>query len=166
MLKMNEPLYKITDALQEALDAVYVDEEGVLHGWADYEAVTFDWETKAEALACYIKQLQAEAHDLQDEEDALYERRQAKERKAARLIHYLAQNITAAGRTRFETSRVDCRFRRSSHVEVSDVESLPAEFINERVTKTPNKVAIRSFIEKGGELPGCEIREITRLNIK
>ena len=163
---MNEPLYKITGELQAALDAVWIDEDGILHGWDAVEAVSEEWEAKTEAVACYIKQLKADSEALQAEEDNLYKRRQSKDQKAARLTQYLAQNITAAGRDRFETARCDCRFRRTQKVIVNDVAAIPDAFMREKLIREPDKKPIKKYIESGGEVPGAELYEERKLNVK
>lgn len=163
---MSEPLYQLTADLQDALDAVWLDEDGVLHGWADVEAVTADWEQKTEAVALYIKQLKADASAIEDEMDELEKRCRQKEAKAVRLTQYLAQNILAAGRDRFETAKCDCRFRRSKRVIVQDIGKIPEEFIREKLSRDADKKGIKAAIEAGQEVPGAELFEERKLNIK
>lgn len=163
---MSDTLYDITAEVQAAFDQLYVDDDGVVQGMAALEEVTARFEDKAEAVACYIKQLQAESEALQNEEDALYNRRQAKDRKAAWLTRYLASCILAAGRDRFETSKVDCRFRRSSRVIVQDIDRIPTEFVREKLDRQADKKAIKDAIKAGRDIPGAELYEEQKLNIK
>lgn len=163
---MSNTLYDITAEMQAAFDQLYVDEDGVVQGMDALEAVTARFEDKAEAVACFIKQLEAEAEMLQAEEDALYKRRQAKEHKAVRLRTYLANCIQAAGRDRFETPRVECKFRRSKQVVVSQLSLVPEEFIKEDVRKSADKKAIRKYIEAGGEVPGADLVECQNLQVR
>ena len=159
-------LYEITTEMQNAFDGLYVDEEGVVHGLEALEEVTLRFEDKVEAVALFIKNLLAEADQLQQEEDALYKRRQVKEAKAVRLKAYLANCLMAAGRDQFETPKCDLRFRRSKQVVVSEMSKIPEEFIREDIKKMADKKAIRKYIEDGGIVPGAALVENQNLQIK
>jgi len=54
--------------------------------------------------------------------------------------------------------------RKSSTVEVADVNALPKEFKVVKVTETADKKAIKEALQEGFEIEGCEIKE--HLNLK
>ena len=163
---MSESLYEITTQMQNAFDELWVDEDLTVHGMEALEEVTARFEVKVEAVALYIKNLLAEADQIEQEEDALYERRKRKEAKAVRLKAYLAECLLAAGREQFETPKCDLRFRKSKQVVVSEFHKIPEEFIKEDIKKSADKKAIKKYIEGGGIVPGAALIENQNLQIK
>ena len=163
---MSDTLYDITTEMQNAFDGLWVDEDGVVHGMEALEEVTARFEDKVEAVALYIKNLLAEADQIEQEEDALYKRRQIKEHKAVRLKAYLAECLLAAGRERFETPKCDLRFRRSKSVVVSEMLKIPERFLKADVKINPDKRLIKQYIEDGGFVPGAALVENQNLQIK
>lgn len=69
------------------------------------ESITSLLDEKADNIACWIKQLTAEAEAIKAEEDKLAERRKRKLKRAERLTEYLSECLTNAGRTKIETPR-------------------------------------------------------------
>ena len=167
-------LYEIDRAIQDLLDEGFnytIDEEtGELiydDRSAELEQLQMDRAAKLEAVALYIKNLDALAADIKAEEKALEERRKAREKKADNLRRYLGESLTAAQEGGFETGKVRVSFTKSSAV-IVDEALLDKAFIKEKVetTYSPDKKAIRAAIKAGQEVAGAYIEESKAVKIQ
>ena len=162
-------LYEIDSNILAVLNGGFVvDEETgeILFDAGDLEALEAERGAKLESIACFIKNLDADAAALKAEEKALAERRQAKERKAQRLREYLAASMQQAEQTRFETARCALSFRKSESVEILDAEALPADLVNIKQTIAPDKAAIKKLLKAGGVVEGAQLVERQNLQVK
>ncbi len=117
-------LYTITEemqALSAMLEAGEVSEEDLKD---TIEAVTLEWDAKVDDIISVIKNMEAEAEDIRDEEKNLALRRRKKERAAARLRTYLSDAMLRLRRTRYDSARHEVSFRRSSRVRITDEAAL------------------------------------------
>ena len=57
-------------------------------------------------------------------------------------------------------------FRRSKTVCVQDETAIPAEYMTEKITREPDKVAIADLLKTGAAVPGCELVERLNLSVK
>lgn len=161
-------LYQIDAAILQVIEAgFYVDEEtGEIFEPADLEALEADRNAKLESVACFIKNLEADAQALKVEAQALTERKAAKERKAERLREYLANSLQQAGQAKFETARCALSFRKSEAVEITDEAVLPEQFRTIKQTETINKAAIKKAIKGGEQVQGAALVSRQNLQIK
>ena len=129
-------------------------------------------EDKAADIAVIIKEMNAEAAALREEELNLAERRKAKENRVKWLTQYLADNMQAAGLAKVDRPRATLSFRKSKGVKINDEEGFilwaeeagQSRFLN--VKTTVNKTAIRDALKAGDELPGAVLEERQSLQIK
>ena len=168
------PLYEIDSAILARLEEGFnytVDEETGEVFFDDrtaaLEQLQIDRAEKMEAVALYIKSLDALAADIKAEEDSLKERRKAREKKAESLRKYLGNSLTAAGEAGFETAKVRVSFQKSSAV-IVDEALLDKAFIKEKVTTeySPDKAAIRKAIKEGQTVAGAYIEERKAVKIQ
>lgn len=117
-------------------------------------------ERKLEGVALCIKNLHADALAYKAEKEAFAEReRQAKD-KAERLSEWLTKALDGE---RIQTNRVAVSFRKSESVMV-DEEKCPEEYMNKKVTYSPDKTRIKAAIKAGKTVEGCEL--VLRNNIQ
>lgn len=89
--------------------------EFLLNGWFDTVSMLEDeFETKAENLAAYIKNLNAEIDSIKKEEQALKMRRIAFENSAGRLKTHLLYSMNAIGLKKIETPRAKITVRKNA----------------------------------------------------
>ena len=130
------------------------------------EALQMEREQKLENVACYIKNLTADADALKAEKDALAKREQAARKKIESLKKYLTDNLRGEKLT---TTRAAISFRKSEAVEFVNPDLFvvwASENRNSLLTykqPEPNKTAIKQYLKAGGELPGAALVE--RLNV-
>lgn len=159
-------LYEIDQAIMECLDA----ETGEILDFEKLEELQLQREKKLEGVALYIKTLTAEAAAIKVEEDALAERRKAKENKAKSLKEYLSNVL--AGET-FETAKVRLSYRKSTSLEITDGVAL-LEYL-EKTNKDHcikykfpeiRSSEVTKLIKAGEEVPGAILQEKQNLQLK
>lgn len=152
------------DIEQEILDCMEeVDEEtGELLNWERLDALVIERDRKIEGLACWIKNLKAKGEALKNEMDSLAKRRKAAENKAQQMKEYLSHVL--AGQ-KFETSKVLISWRKSSSVEVPDIQELDEEYLTYKEPDI-NRTAIKQAIKSGVSVKGAYIAEKQNIQIK
>lgn len=158
-------LYEINAALEELLNQVDPETGELICDLDALEALSIEREEKLEGLALYVKNADAEAKAIREEEKALAERRRALENKAARAKDFLDQNLAGE---KFQTARVAVSYRKSEQVEVSM--GFFTEKANERFLryKDPeaDKTAIKAALKNGETVPGAELVSKTNMILK
>jgi hypothetical protein len=99
--------------------------------------------------------------------DAEIKRLQAMKKANDNLIDRLKDNLLNAVKTfgNFEVGLHKFGTRKSSTVEVEDVNQLPNEYKTIKITEAADKMAIKKAIESGIEIEGCYIKEHQNLKI-
>ena len=110
---------------------------------------------------------------LKKEEDNLKKRRKSAENKIEGLKKYLNGYLTAVypidadrAKWKFKTPRVVLGYRKSSSVEVPDIEKLDKNFIKVKTEVSADKTAIKNAIKDGQEVKGAFIKENINLNVR
>lgn len=166
---MGFSLYQIDNAVLTVLeDGLVFDEETgeILFDPDNLDELEVERNAKLEAVALFVKSLEAEAAAMREEERKLAERRGRNERKAERLRKYISDSMQRFGDTKLETARVSLGFRRSESVEVVDQTALPIEFVKVKMTETADKAAIKKALKEGQQVAGAQLVENKNLQIK
>ena len=162
---MGMTLYDI-DAQIAALDGAAEDdmlidaETGELLSVAQaLDALRMEREEKLENVACWVKNLCAEADAIREEENRLVKRRKAAETKAANLKAWLLSAMTREDGTtdKLKTGRVSISVKRNPPSTVVDVELLPSTYKVAKITYQANKELIKRELLAGGEVPGAHL---------
>jgi hypothetical protein len=151
-------LFEIDEALQECFDA----ETGEITDITRFEDLQLEREQKLENIACWIKNLEADAEALKAQKMAFAERQKETENKAERLRNYLQY---ALQNTNFKTVNVEVKFRKTSKVEVPDVYKLDENFLKYS-EPTADKTAIKKAIQGGQAVEGATLIENISMSIK
>ena len=89
--------------------------ESYRQAWFDtLTAIEGEFDTKAENIAVYIKNMTAEVKALKAEEDALRLRRKAFEKSVERMKAYLLGSMHAVGRLKIDTPRARLSIRKNA----------------------------------------------------
>ena len=162
---MGMTLYDI-DAQIAALDGAAEDdmlidaETGELVSVAQaLDALRMEREAKLENVACWVKNLYAEADAIREEENRLIKRRKAAETKAANLKAWLLAAMTREDGTtdKLKTGRVMVSVKRNPPSTVVDDELLPSTYKVAKITYQANKELIKRELLAGGEVPGAHL---------
>lgn len=151
-------LYEIDQKIMNCVDM----ETGEIIDPARLDELQMDRDTKIENIACWIKNLNADAEAFKAEKQSFADRQKTAENKAESLKMYLANYL--AGQ-KFSTPKVAISFRKTSSVNVTDISQLPEEFLK-FADPTPDKTAIKNAIKAGTTVTGAEIVEGQSISIK
>lgn len=123
------------------------------------DALRMEREEKLENVACWVKNLCAEADAIREEENRLIKRRKAAETKAANLKAWLlAAMIREDGTTdKLKTGRVAISVKRNPPSTVVDDALLPSTYKVAKITYQANKELIKRELLAGGEVPGAHL---------
>ena len=123
------------------------------------DALRMEREEKIENVACFVKNLSAEAAAILKEEDELIKRRKAAETKAANLKSWLLAAMTREDGTtdKLKTGRVAVSVKRNPPSTVVDDALLPSTYTVAKITYQANKELIKRELLSGGEVPGARL---------
>ena len=94
-----------------------IDEDGEITNPEAFDELQITRSEKLEGIACWIKNLKADAAAIKAEEDALAERRRTIENKIKSLSEFLSNAL--AGQ-KFSTPRVSVSYRTSKALEIAE----------------------------------------------
>ena len=168
---MGFTLYQLDEAMEAVISGGFVvDEETgeVLFDSENLDALREQRNAKLEAVALFVKNLDAEAAAIRAEVAALAARQKAAERKAERLRDYLTRSMLTGAEgalERLETPRVRVTFRHSEAVGC-DLANLPRAYkITER-TEQADKAAIKKALKEGRRVRGAWIEQRENIQIR
>ena len=123
------------------------------------DALRMEREAKLENVACWVKNLCAEADAIREEENRLVKRRKAAETKAANLKAWLLAAMTREDGTtdKLKTGRVMVSVKRNPPSTVVDEALLPSTYKVAKITYQANKEMIKRELLSGGEVPGAHL---------
>lgn len=158
-------LWEINNAIMDCVDF----ETGEVIDIERLDALQMARDEKLENIGLYIKNLDAEAAAIREEEKALAARRKVRENKAERLREYLSYSL---GGQAFETPRVSVSFRASTRCEVTDEEALVAYLQTHRddcikyTAPTVDKTKVTRLLKAGDEIPGAVLEQRQNMQLK
>lgn len=153
-------LYEIDNEIMNCID----EETGEIIDLERLEALEMERDRKISNVACWIKDLKAEAEAIKAEKQALEKRQKAAENKAESLKQWL--QIVLEGE-KFKDARCSISYRKSERVVFDDgfcFSSLPAQF--KKVTVEPKKTEIKEWLKSGEALEGAQIVTSNSIQIK
>lgn len=171
-------LYEISDKLVTLIEEGFDESTGEIYQTQEeldkaIDKCELDLDTKIENIGCYIKNLEAEIEAFKKEEDNLKKRRKTTENKIEGLKRYLNGYLSAVypnesdrAKWKFKTPKVALGYRRSSSVEVPDIEKLDKNFVKIKTEVSADKTAIKNAIKDGQEVVGAFIKENINLNVR
>lgn len=153
-------LYEINQAILDTVD----QETGEIIDLDRLNALEMERDRKISNVACWIKDLKAEAEAIKAEKQALEKRQKAAENKAESLKQWL---LFALNGEKFKDSRCSISYRKSEKVVFDDgfcFSSLPAQF--KKVTIEPKKTEIKDYLKTGETIEGVELVESSNIQIR
>lgn len=119
-------------------------------------------ELKLDNYGKIVKNLEAEAKALKEQEEIFKKRRQALERKSEWFKKAIVSSLMLAGERKFESVNVMLSTSKSHKVEVDET-ILDKRFLREKIERTPDKKAIKDAITNGEEIIGAWL--VTNINL-
>ena len=148
-------LYEIDETIMSCID----EETGEIIDSEKLDKLQMERDKKIENVACWIKDLKAEAEALKAEKMAFAERQKVAENKMESLKKWLAYALDGK---KFSTAKCAVSFRTTESVEVTTegIENLMRDGKDDLLTyKTPepNKTAIKQAIKDGLNVAGVQL---------
>lgn len=160
-------LYEIQEQFLSVLNGLTVDEDtGELLGADALDAIQAEFEEKAVAIGCYIKELLAESAAIKAEEQNLEARRKSRVNKAEKLKTYLSTAMQSIGKALIDDPKIRISFRPSASVEVFAEADIPPQFFTVKMDRKLNKKLIAERIANGERVPGAAVVKKQNLQIK
>ncbi len=153
-------LYKIEQEIMDCID----QETGEIIDLDRLNALEMERDRKVGNVACWIKDLKAEAEAIKAEKQALDKRQKAAENKAERLKEWLQSVLQGE---KFKDSRCSISYRKSERVDFSDsfdLNTLPDSM--KKVTVEPRKTEIKDYLKTGATIEGVTLVESSNIQIR
>lgn len=158
-------LYEIDQAIEACIDL----ETGEVLDSERLDALQMERTAKLEGVACWVKNLEAEADALKAEKDNLAKREKAARNKAESLKNWLAYALQGEKLT---TAKAAISFRKSESVEVPNQDLFIVwasqehnSLLNYKKPELKMK-AIKEALKAGIMLPGARLVERQNIQIK
>lgn len=155
-------LYELTteyEQIQELLETEAEANDGIVSDelMERLTAVSDGIDGKVEACAKVVKNLEAERDAVKAEMERLDARSTSLERNIERLKKAVIAAMERSGKAKVKTALFTVYPRESVSVDFEDEKKLPRDFCaTEVVTKyKPDRLAMRKFMQEGGEIPGA-----------
>lgn len=160
-------LYEINEQIQNILENCMDPETGEIYDeelMVQYDSLRLQKEEKAENVACFIKNLRADAAAIKEEAKKLAARAKSAENKADHLEDYLRYCLQGE---KLNTARCAVSYRKSKAVDVEPDawQFLPEQYLRMKQPE-PDKKAIGDALKAGQTLPGCKLVENVSMIIK
>lgn len=166
---MTFALYQIAQehrAMVEALTSTQDDAQAI----ADtIDAESYPLEEKAQRVAYAPKILDAEADAIELAAKEMLARAKSKRARADNIREYLKTCMEIAGVSKIECPHFAITIKKNPpSVDVFDLAMVPAEFMRQPEPPPPgiDKAAIKEAIKAGRDVPGAQIANGTRLEIR
>ena len=150
-------IFDIDQAIMACVDA----ETGEVIDLDKMNALQMERGEKIENVALWIKELDAEAKAIREEEKNLAARRKVNENKIASLKGYLSMALSGQ---KFSTPRVKISWRKSESVDIPDPEKIPASWYRAKYEIARDD--IKAALKAGETVPGASLIENTNIQIK
>ena len=123
-------------------------------------------EYKAENIAKFIRNLEADAKIIREEEQRLAERRRAIEAKIERLKSYLQEQLETAGIEKVKRPTITVAIQANPpSVDVIDEKAIPNDFLIPQAPKV-DKRSILERLKKGESVPGVTLKQTKGVRIR
>ena len=155
-------LFEIDKAIQDF--EFEIDEEtGEILNPNALEELEMAREQKIENVGLYIKNLEAEATAVENQEKIFADRKKRIKKKIEGLKSFLGYALQGE---KFRTDKVEMSFRKSESVHITDEYLIPDEYKVCTVVKKPDKKVIKDAIKSGKDIMGAELIEKQNIQIK
>ena len=123
-------------------------------------------EVKAENIAKWIRNLEADKKAFEEEEKRFKEKKQAADNRIKSLKLYLEDNMRLTGKTKFKAGFFSFSIQKNRpSVEVFDEALIPKQFLMEQPVKI-DRAGIAELLKAGEEVPGAELKQTEGLRIR
>lgn len=152
-------LYQIDAAILDCVD----EETGEIIDEEALDALMMEREQKINNVAWWVVNLDEEIEAYAKRKKYFAEREANAKKRSESLKGYL---LRALDGKKCKTSDYIITFSRSESVEVDNEREIPAEYMRQKTTSEPDKLAIKAAIKAGEEVSGCRLVENRNVSVK
>lgn len=156
-------LFQINDEIEKCID----QDTGEILDIEALNNLSMEKDAKIENLACWYKNLVADAEALKAEKNAFAEREKSTRNKAEQIKSYLNSVLNGE---KFATNKCSLSFRNSEVVEVLDFDAFLADEKSENYLKyaepTINKAELKKALKQGETFKGVHLSTNSNIQIK
>ena len=144
---------------------------------AKFDEIQMALNDKIESSICFVKNLNAEVEAFKTEEKNLAQRRKIKENLAERIKNRIDAYIKAQytdeegnidtvelNKYKMETPKMKLSYRKSESVNITNIDSVPKEYIKTKTEVLADKTNIKKAIKAGRHINGAEL--VTNINMQ
>jgi len=154
-------LYQLNNAYAQLQQMIEDGQEGLED---TLDSITDAVEEKLEAYAMVIKNIESDVEGIKSEEKRLAERRKVMENGVVRMKQAIAETLQNSGQDKVKTEKFTFSWRKSSKVEVSNIDSLPQEYV--KVERTISRSELAKALKAGEQIEGAQLIENQSLSIR
>lgn len=164
-MKLYEIAREYESILNEAIDVETGEvNEVIIH---KLDEVKVDVKEKAIAVASYIKNLEAERDAINAAKKLMAEREAKLDKEADWLTDYLQINMERCGIKEISCAYFGIKLKKCPvSVNIINEGSLPGEYIKSKIVTSVDKAKIREELINGVIVPGAELKQNIRLEIR
>lgn len=161
--------YEIVNGMIDTLD-IFLESEQNIEDKENYDYVMEflknELETKSSNIIKYIRNILLDVEILSVEEKRLETLRKQKENKVKNLKKYLTNILLTLDKKKIETELGNLSLRKSTSVEINNLEKIPEDYIQRKIEMTPNKRMLSEALKQGKNIEGAILVENYSLNIR
>jgi uncharacterized small protein (DUF1192 family) len=162
---MKKSMYQIQSEYQQIADALTTGEltPELEHA---LQIAEHELEVKSVNYSFVIKDINDEISIINAEIDRLKDLKKVRENALERLKNNISNAMQLFQVDEIKTPLIKINFRKSESVEVDNMALLDAKFLNEKITITPDKMAIKEAIKNGEDVNGARLVINNNIQIK
>lgn len=154
-------LYQLNNAYAQLQQMIEDGQEGLED---TLDSITDAVEEKLEAYAMVIKNIESDVEGIKSEEKRLAERRKVMENGVVRMKQAIAETLQNSGQDKVKTEKFTFSWRKSSKVEVLNIDSLPQQYV--KVERTISRAELAKALKAGEQIEGAQLVENQSLSIR
>ena len=163
-------LYEITSEYEQILDNLYDEEGNIDQGQlVKLEENEVAMEKKAVAIASYIKNMDAERLAIEEAKKSMADREKRYKKKIDDLQAYLLTNMERRGINNIKCPYFEIKLKKcplSVDDDNLDMDMLPDEYKRSKMVITPDKIKILQEMKVGVIIPGVNLKQNHKLEIR
>lgn len=158
-------LYEIDSSIQAVYDQIEAN-EGVLPDELEsaLDGLQMERTEKIENIIKLLKNIDGDITKIEVEISLLEKKLKAAENRKQSVKNFLAYAIGDGNK--FKSPIASCYWKETESVLCPDASELPVKYVCEKITKKPDKVAIKDALNKGEVIQGCSIMHKSTLVVK
>ena len=158
-------LYDIANEFEQALENLLDHEDSNLID--NIEKIEGEFKFKSTNVAKYIRNLEHLVSGIKEIENSQKERRNSLEKKIDRLKDYLKDNLEKTNTEKIESEDIVISiYKNPIKLNILNEDLIPEKYFLFKENKVVNKEKIKEQLKNGIEVPGCELIQEKRVNIK